>query len=117
MGTRRDIISGWRRNTELEQLLRDATHVGSMMIQEGGGGRLRMDDREESGQCFSCGFFGHGVNDVHDWTDRSRIKCRDGQGTYRMDSTVLHEYAETNRTSGGKKRDGSGGRVSLPDHQ
>ena len=30
-----------------------------------------------------------------------------------MDSTVLHEYAETNRTSGGEKRDGSGGRVSL----
>ena len=46
MGTRRDIISGRRRNTELEQLLRDATHVGSVMIQEtsspaslpGGGG-------------------------------------------------------------------------------
>ena len=33
------------------------------------------------------------------------------------DSTALHECAETNRTSGGEKRDGSGGRVSLPDHQ
>ena len=33
MGTRRDIITGWLRNTELEQLLRDATHVGSVMIQ------------------------------------------------------------------------------------
>ena len=33
MGTRRDIISGRRRNTELEQLLRDATHVGSVVIQ------------------------------------------------------------------------------------
>ena len=29
-----------------------------------------------------------------------------------MDSTVLHEYVETNRTSGGEKRDGSGGRVT-----
>ena len=46
MGTRRDIISGWRRNTELEQLVRDTTHVASVMIQEtsspaslpGGGG-------------------------------------------------------------------------------
>ena len=46
MGTRRDIVLGRRRNTELEQLLRDATHVGSVMIQEtsspaslpGGGG-------------------------------------------------------------------------------
>ena len=67
----RGIISRRRRNTELEQLLRDATHVGSVMIQEisspaslpgGGGGRLRMDDREDNGQCFSCGFFEHGVN-------------------------------------------------------
>ena len=33
MGIRRDIISGRRRNTELEQLLRDATHVGSVMTQ------------------------------------------------------------------------------------
>ena len=32
MATRRDIISGRRRNTELEQLLRDATQVGSVMM-------------------------------------------------------------------------------------
>ena len=33
MGTRRDSISGRRWDTDLEQLLRDATHVGSVMIQ------------------------------------------------------------------------------------
>ena len=32
VATRRDIISGRRRNTELEQLLQDATQVGSVMI-------------------------------------------------------------------------------------
>ena len=73
-----------------------------------------MDDREDSDQCFSCGLFGHGVNRC---TDLSRLKRWDGQWTYGMDSTVLHEYAEMNRTSGGENRDGSGGRVSLSDHQ
>ena len=71
VATRRDIISGWRRNTELEQLLQDATLVGLVMIQGtsppaslpgGGGGCLRMDDWEDSDRCFSCGLFGHGVN-------------------------------------------------------
>ena len=72
VATRRDIISGRRRNTELEQLLQDATQVGSVMIQGtsppaslpggGGGALLRMDDWEDSDRCFSCGLFGHGVN-------------------------------------------------------
>ena len=31
--------------------------------------------------------------------------------------TRISECAETNRISGGEKRDGSDGRVSLPDHQ
>ena len=67
MGARREVISEWRRNTELELLLRDATHVGSVMTQEAHSPasllwRPHMDDLGDSGQCFSCGFFGHGVN-------------------------------------------------------
>ena len=34
-----------------------------------------------------------------------------------MDNTGLHGCAEMDRTAGGVKRDGSGGRVSLPDHR
>ena len=78
-----------------------------------------MDDWEDSDQCFSCGLFGHGVNRCTR-LDRSfpfkmpgwSVDLRDGQ--YRAS---LHAYGEMNRTSGGEKRDGAGGRVSLPDHQ
>ena len=72
-----------------------------------------MDDREDSDQCFSCGLFGHGVNRCAQ-LDRSFLFKMPG---WSVDSTVLHEYTEMNRTSGGEKRDSSGGRVSLPDHQ
>ena len=71
VGARREVILERRRSTELELLLRDATDVGSVMIQEtsslaslpgGGGGDAPAHGRPgDSGQCFSCGFFGHGV--------------------------------------------------------
>ena len=54
---------------------------------------------------------------VQDWTDLFLIKCRDGLCTCGTDNTAPHERAEMNMTSGGEKRDGSGGRVSLLGHQ
>ena len=70
VGARRGVISERLRNRELELLIRDVTTVGSVMIEKTsspaslpiGGTSSHTDDMGDRGQCFSCGFFGHGVN-------------------------------------------------------
>ena len=70
VGARREVMSGRLRSRELEMLLWDVTPVGSVMKEKtsspaslpGGGMPPQMDDLGDRGHCFSCGFFGHGVN-------------------------------------------------------
>ena len=70
VGARRDVMSERSRNRELELLLRDVTPVGSVIKEKtsppaspsGGRSPPRMVDLGDRGQCFSCGFLGHGVN-------------------------------------------------------
>ena len=77
-----------------------------------------MNEEGDRGQCFSCGFLGHGVNRCTR-LDRSfpyitpgwSVNLRDGK--YRASKLTGDVHISTR----GKKRDGSGGRVSLPDHQ
>ena len=67
---RRNIISKRSRSRELELLLRDMPPVGSVTeektsppeSQPAGGTPPLTDDLWDRGQCFSCGFHGHGVN-------------------------------------------------------
>ena len=73
---------------------------------------------EDRGQCFSCRFLGHGVNRCTR-LDRSFPYITPGWSVNLWDG----EYRESRRTGEvhtsqiGEKKDGSGGRVSLPDHQ
>ena len=64
VGARREVISERLRSRELELSLRDVTPVGSVMIERHPLRRVfpHADDLGGRGQCFSCGFFGHGVN-------------------------------------------------------
>ena len=72
-----------------------------------------MNDEGDRGQCFSCGFLGHGVNRCTR-LDRSFPYITPGWSVNLRDG----EYRASKRTGGlGEKKDGSGGRVSLPDHQ
>ena len=87
-------MSEWLWSRELELLLRDVTPVGSVMkektsspaSQPCGGTPPQMDDLGDRGQCFSCGFFGHGVSRCPQ-SDRSfthkmpgwSVDIRDGQ--------------------------------------
>ena len=76
-----------------------------------------MNDEGDRGQCFSCGFFGHGVNRCTR-LNRSFPYITPGwlanlwDGEYRA-SKLTGRYT----SQLGEKKDGSGGRVSLPDHQ
>ena len=125
VGARRNVMSERSWSSELELLLREVAPVGLVIKEKtslpasppGGGTPHQMDDLGDRGQCFSCGFFGHGVNRCSQLDRSFPYKMPGWSVDVRTDSTVLHECAEMNRTSGGEKRDGSGGRVSLPDHQ
>ena len=70
VGARRNVNSKRSRSRELELLLRDMPPVESVTEektsppadQPAGGTPPLTDDLWDSGQCFSCGFHGHGVN-------------------------------------------------------
>ena len=70
VGARQNVISKRSRSRELELLLRDMPSVGSvteektspLVSQPAGGTPPLKDDLWDRGQCFSCGFHGHGVN-------------------------------------------------------
>ena len=70
VGARRNVMSKRSRSRELELLLRDMPPVGSVTeektsppaSQPAGGTPPLTDDLWHRGQCFSCGFHGHGVN-------------------------------------------------------
>ena len=70
VGARQNVMSECSRSRELKLLLRDVTPVGSVIEEKtsspasppGGQTSPQSDDLRDRGQCFSCGFFGHGVN-------------------------------------------------------
>ena len=70
VGARRNVMSERSRSREVELLLQDMPPVGSVMkektsppaSQPDGGTPPLTDDLGDRGQCFSCGFLGHGVN-------------------------------------------------------
>ena len=70
VGARRNVMSERSRSSELELLLRDMPPAGSVMkektsppaSQPDGGTPPLTDDLGDRGQCFFCGFLGHGVN-------------------------------------------------------
>ena len=70
VGARRNVNSKRSRSREFELLLRDMPPVGSVTeektsppaVQPARGTPPLTDDLWDCGQCFSCGFHGHGVN-------------------------------------------------------
>ena len=84
------------------------------VLQPVGGGIPLMNDQWKRGPCFSCGLQGHGVNRC---SYISLIYCRGGLWMCRMANAGLPGYAEMDGTVSWEKRNGSGGRVSLPDHR
>ena len=125
VGARRNAMSEQSRSSGLELLLREVAPVGSVIKEKtslpasppGGGTPHQTDDLGDCGQCFSCGFFGHGVN---------RCSQFDRSFPYKMlgwSVDVRNGWYRASRMRGDEqdhwrgKRGMVRARVSLPDHQ